>query len=186
MKTPSSLLSHRHEDDLQLYEDYDDNFVLIRDVDEYDGNNTAETATETATRLFLEVSFHILYHKTWILPVLYLQAHHLDSGEQCSCTAVLKALSLRDTDSSWEFLSEDEYPVTGMPWCFLHPCMNDARLDLLSRGSDSDSVSYDRWNTLPNAKDWLLVSWMSMIIPAVKGKTPIYLFQFLRDNISTV
>mmetsp|Transcript_30178 Transcript_30178/g.46027 ORF Transcript_30178/g.46027 Transcript_30178/m.46027 type:complete len:220 (+) Transcript_30178:258-917(+) len=101
----------------------------------------------------LEWRFSIVYSETWRAPILYFMVQD-SSGHPCSREQVLLMLPSADVQDSWDFISYDEHPVTGRPSYFLHPCKTCDRLNELLRKQNTN----------------LLLSWLSMVLPAVGFK----------------
>eukprot|EP00978_Attheya_sp_CCMP212_P037858 scaffold182159_cov31-Attheya_sp.AAC.1 len=70
-----------------------------------------------------------------------------------------------DVKDSWEFISQDEHPITGEPSFFLHPCQTSARLAKLQNNSSNPDA-----NDSAVVPGTLLLSWLSMILPAVRSR----------------
>jgi len=129
--------------------------------------------SECRDESWFEWLFSVVYSDIWCVPVLYFRVQHLD-GTTCSRNEVLNLLKYREhldpkSFDSWDFISEEEHPVTGVPSQFLHPCQTSARLTTLMAGFDE--------NYLPGK---LLLSWMSLMLPAVHCKIP--LIDFMKCN----
>jgi hypothetical protein len=124
--------------------------TLNEDPDSYLAKADVSNQIETEWR------FSIVYSDTWRVPLLYFHVQHLD-GTPCSRTDVLDMLKSSNhqnqVEDSWDFLSQEEHPVTRLPSFFLHPCRTKERLDTLQASTDDEAVR--------------LLSWMSMILPSV-------------------
>jgi ubiquitin-like-conjugating enzyme ATG10 len=118
-----------------------------------------------------EWRYSIVYSFTWRVPVLYFTVQ-TPSGSPCPRDEVLSMLpgSLLQQDS-WDFLSYDEHPVTGVPSFFLHPCQTQNVLNIL------------RQDCLTDTKLELL-SWLSLIIPSIGYSLPSTLFQEIRQELT--
>eukprot|EP00977_Amphora_coffeiformis_P004997 scaffold1060_cov196-Amphora_coffeaeformis.AAC.29 len=110
----------------------------------------------------------IVYSETWQTPVLYFHVQDAYSGQACTNrTEILKHLTQNpkqnapplddDDDDSWDFVTQEEHPVTRMPSFFFHPCRTNERMALL------------RLECHNNNKEamWLL-QWMSLILPSIE------------------
>jgi len=98
----------------------------------------------------------------------------------------------RDT---WEFISEDMHPVTGVPTMFLHPCQTTARMVQLMTTTATKSkdaiigIAEDIDETAAAALDETtqktleLWTWMSLVVPAVGYRVPPRVFQDVRTRI---
>lgn len=126
--------------------------------------------------------------------------HHRPDGEcvtdadadvavPLSCDEVLRLLLERrnvlgthDNDDGLEMVSHDEHPVFGTPVLLLHPCRTAERLEALWEGDrggrgDGGADLYKEWTTKEGIK---LLSWMSLILPAVGFGIPARLYVRLR------
>ena len=138
-------------------------------------------------------NFSVVYSDTWQVPLLYftVQWIHTKNGSPCTRSEVLKllnfyrtgrqenGLSADDVDDGWDFISQEEHPITGIPSFFLHPCQTEDRLTLVLASSaidfevtkDHAAVNMSANNTstdrlyLTNGS--LLWTWMSMVLPSV-------------------
>jgi len=145
-------------------------------------------------RVVGEWKFSIVFHDIWQVPVLYFQANFLD-GTKCARSDILRALNINEDQSkekqflengfreAWDFISEEEHPITGMPSYFLHPCKTLERLNLivntLKNPVPGGAFSYDR--NVASSED-LLIIWMTMILPTVRCKLDTKVIRFLQEN----
>lgn len=111
-----------------------------------------------------EWTFSIVFHDTWRVPTLYFHVHDID-GTPITRDKVVTILlsstrgnetnangSIMTEEETWDFVSQEEHPMTGKPSFFLHPCQAAAKMELL----------------LHQPKHYCpLLSWMSMILPSV-------------------
>ncbi|CAK4067911.1 unnamed protein product [Aphanomyces euteiches] len=95
--------------------------------------------------------FHIVYSPIYRLPVLFLQGSHLD-GTPLTTSQVQAHLSQQFIDGT-KFVSQDEHPVLGVPFYFVHPCETSACLSLLLENQ-----------AIPCPLQ-VLLSWMSLLAP---------------------
>ncbi|KJE91530.1 hypothetical protein CAOG_002658 [Capsaspora owczarzaki ATCC 30864] len=69
--------------------------------------------------------YHVVYHKTYTVPVLYFNASTLE-GKRLTVDQVWNDMHNLHKDSidvsRSSFLSQAEHPVLGKPFFFLHPC----------------------------------------------------------------
>ena len=145
-------------------------------------------------------TFSIVYSHVWSVPVLYFQLQYAN-GILLNRKQVMDVLKFRDHDMNnndattsnrsstiqtnndnnsnsnskdgWNFVSQEEHPITGVPTFFLHPCQTSTRMDLVhdtfngsSSSSSRNSNAYD-----DNPAQWIL-TWMSMLLPTVGFKIP--------------
>jgi len=109
--------------------------------------------------------FWIAYSHTWRLPVLWFTVQHPDRTLFSSRDEVVKVLvALHHQNeqsnelSSWEFVSLDEHPATGLPAYYLHPCRTSERLKLLHLVDE---------NGEGKAQGETLLTWMTLVLPSV-------------------
>lgn len=121
-----------------------------------------------------EWSFSVVYSEVWRAPVLYFTVQRLD-GIPCTRREVLDMLDHHDHQNaatvpdSWDFVSWDEHPVTGIPSFVLHPCRTLERLQLLG-------ASFDH----PTRRVW---SWITMILPTVGVSVSPRTFQLVQRQL---
>eukprot|EP00594_Rhizosolenia_setigera_P013496 CAMPEP_0178971612 /NCGR_PEP_ID=MMETSP0789-20121207/20413_1 /TAXON_ID=3005 /ORGANISM="Rhizosolenia setigera, Strain CCMP 1694" /LENGTH=236 /DNA_ID=CAMNT_0020658685 /DNA_START=100 /DNA_END=807 /DNA_ORIENTATION=+ len=144
------------ENDEEIDESYDDEMAQI--PIESDHHTTNRGKIENDPPIVMEWFFSVAYHDTWGVPVLYFRVLHM-TGEQCSRTDVLNALSCSNEDdetyyeNSWDFISQEEHPITGEPSYFLHPCQTSARLGSLFSLSTLSQNNIDDDFSESNAHD---------------------------------
>jgi hypothetical protein len=116
--------------------------------------------------------FSIVFSDTWRVPVLYFTVQHGD-GTPLLRSQVLEIIEVDEKEiaDTWDFVSHDEHPITGEPSFFLHPCQTFARLKLLFL-QDTETV------TSP------LISWVTMVLPAVGFRLPTRTFIRVQAGIS--
>jgi hypothetical protein len=116
--------------------------------------------------------FSIVYSDTWRVPVLYFQVQQRN-GTPCTRNYVLEVLTEQSHQNkvpdSWDFVSQEEHPVSRCPSFFLHPCRTQARLDILQASTSVEALR--------------LLSWMSMIFPSVGCSISSRTFQQLKDRL---
>lgn len=143
---------------------------------------------------YTEWTFSIVYHDVWRVPTLYFQCIHTD-GTMLSRNEVLEIL-LQETSNAhgyhdtltiteeelWDFVSQEEHPITGTPSFFLHPCQTTARMELLlNQPHCQDESCMDGRDTM---QQFPLLSWMSMILPTVGCKISPELFCSIHDTMT--
>lgn len=122
----------------------------------------------------VEWHFSVVYSDTWQVPILYFTVQHRD-GSPCPRSLVLE--SLHEEDDSYEFISYDEHPISGIPSLYLHPCQTSERLNILLMGTSSS------WTTTSPCH--ILLSWLSIVLPAVGFRIPPFLFPTMMASAST-
>lgn len=113
-------------------------------------------------------NFSIVFSDTYRVPVLYFRVQTLD-GSPCERSRVLKWLPNQSIADSWDFISQEEHPISGLPSYFLHPCQSSSRLKEILR-STKYSAS-------------LLWAWMSMILPAVNYPIPPSFYKYILSKL---
>lgn len=142
--------------------DRHDNHDIEVDDEIYVDPDTA-VVVETAERsgaLAMDWQWHlsVVYNETWQSPVLYFHVQD-ERGEPCPRSRIVKLLSnlhhQNQVSDSWDFVSQEEHPVTRVPSFFLHPCRSNERLGHLTatEGSHNAAIS--------------LLQWMSITLPAI-------------------
>ncbi|OQS04753.1 hypothetical protein THRCLA_03030 [Thraustotheca clavata] len=89
---------------------------------------------EQGNVVFLE--YHIVYSPTYRVPVLYLRGEHAD-GRWLSTKEIRQVLECEEGNE--HFVSQDEHPLLGTPYYFVHPCETATCLALLLDGMDKPS-----------------------------------------------
>lgn len=142
-------------DDLHSYVQVDDDILL------HNRHNTK----------VIEMSFSVCFSHVWCVPVLYFRVHDLH-GKIVSRASLLYFIKQEchmttgdmSGDMEWDetFISEAEHPVTGVPCFFLHPCHTSARLHILSQSLQDESYHVTQLHSI------LILSWLSMVLPALR------------------
>jgi hypothetical protein len=140
-------------------------------------NTNNESQEQQRQRQPIQWAFSIVYSDTYRVPVLYFHVQQLmKNGAPCTRSHVVEWLlpsNIDDDDDddddrkgqpqdTWEFISQQEHPCTGVPSYFLHPCQTAQRMKMLNSSTTTTSDN----NTA------LLWTWMSMILPAVSQSIP--------------
>ena len=138
-------------------------------------------------------NFSVVYSDTWQVPLLYftVQWIHMKNGSPCTRTEVLNLLDFHRTgrqeygldsdivDDGWDFISQEEHPITGIPSFFLHPCQTEDRLTLVLASNTldiehtkdrtaGDTAAYTTsTNHMYLTNGSILWTWMSMVLPSV-------------------
>jgi len=108
--------------------------------------------------------FSIVFSDTWLVPVLFFRVQRMDATP-CLRQDILSYCNNHDVKDSWEFISQEEHPITGDPSFFLHPCQTSARLAKLQTNARNPDM-----NDSAVVPGTLLLSWLSMILPAVRSR----------------
>lgn len=117
-----------------------------------------------------ELNLTVVYSHVWAMPVLYFQVYKND-GKFLSREEVLKVLNLttskeendsmdgrrtKKDDEQWNFVSQEEHPITGRPAYFFHPCQTSSRMQLVFPDKDIMTSNPCKW----------ISTWLSLILPA--------------------
>ena len=90
---------------------------------------------------YTEWTFSIVFHDVWRVPTLYFTCGHPDGSPLCRKEVLhilLNHASLQQSNIGewsehdlWEFVSQEEHPMTGKSSYFLHPCRTEERMELM-------------------------------------------------------
>jgi len=155
MINPQFSVTHRPMSDVAISES-------IQALEDDTVEDDPQQATISGSREEVKVlwSFSVVFSDTYSVPVLYFGAQYLD-GSPVPRAQILEWLPEKVQDS-WEFVSQEEHPVTGMPSFFLHPCQTAARLEEMLQNEDEQiNITW---------------TWMSIVLPAVNHAIPGKLF----------
>ena len=110
---------------------------------------------------------HVVYSRTYGMPVLYFIGYDAE-GAPRGAEAVLSDLqpSLLSSSSRWSAITQDDHPVLGIPFFFIHPC-NSRKLLL-----EFLSSSHPHPSSIP-----FLLSWLSFYGPLAGIKFPLAFIQ---------
>eukprot|EP00521_Asterionellopsis_glacialis_P017665 CAMPEP_0195296006 /NCGR_PEP_ID=MMETSP0707-20130614/18587_1 /TAXON_ID=33640 /ORGANISM="Asterionellopsis glacialis, Strain CCMP134" /LENGTH=243 /DNA_ID=CAMNT_0040357377 /DNA_START=23 /DNA_END=751 /DNA_ORIENTATION=+ len=146
--------------------DYLEDDTIDTDCDTVLSPQRASTSKDNSA-MGNEWRFSVVYSDTWRVPVLYFTVQKLNDGSPCLRTEVLHSLQIHGkhkevqvVGDTWDFVSSEEHPITGIPSFFLHPCQTSERLELLLHSGKAASEQ-------GKTSSPFLLSWMSMIFPAV-------------------
>ena len=143
-------------------------------------------------------TFSILYSTTYQTPVLYFYVQEMDGNpvgrqlllkllRQAHCRSMFEFSNDFPTDT-WEFISQEEHPVTGISSFFVHPCQSARRLQLLTSAKsvreDVDKKLQKPLSDNSSTKNDILWAWMSMIFPAVGHSIPSVYFRHIQKFIT--
>jgi len=185
----------KQDDDSMVYHDPDVVAMMTAYDDDNDNNNSVITMDDGSC---WEWHLSIVYNETWQTPVLYFHVQDMYTGEPCmSRTQILKHLKpypyhptkhnpfvsspsssssssscFEDDDDSWDFVSQEEHPITGMPSFFLHPCRTNERMDLLCHSNNNNQAV-------------CLLQWMSMVLPSIRLAISSSVFVHIANKLTT-
>ena len=146
-----------------------------------------------------EWTFSIIYSSTFRVPVLYFSVQEMN-GSPVGRQQVLEILRQEHSKRSsfaisddiptdtWEFISQEEHPITGLVSYFLHPCQSAERLHLLTAGKIDQKEVCVRSEQSLNANELtsnnIIWTWMSMILPVVGHSIPASYFLKIQKNMA--
>jgi len=145
--------------------------------------------------------FSIVYSHTWRVPVLYFTVQDRNSGATCPRTEVVEMLEKVHhqnqlvgqppgdaASATWDFCSQEEHPITGLPAFFLHPCRTQERLTTMTRRQHDDDDDDDDDDETADVVSYgmQMLTWMSLILPSVGFAIPCRLFLQLQKEINLV
>jgi hypothetical protein len=115
---------------------------------------------------YWEWHLSVAYSDTWRSPVLYFHVHEearRGGGPVCARQSIVDFLTAlhhqNQVAESWDFVSQDEHPITGLPSFFLHPCRTNERLAHLVANQQMKCAS------TPDAVR--VLRWMALLLPSV-------------------
>lgn len=205
----TALLIDQYETEIHAWQLDDSDGGCNSIVDDIMVEEIPATITPTPTTRSIEYtewSFSILMHKIWRVPTLYFSCCHSDGTPLCRREVLDMLLQSKgmpkadvntgrgeeqngtndnddDDESLWEFVSQEEHPMTGQPSYFLHPCRTAERMEimlsyrrhhhqLLGQHNSKSKQSEERESEDVEAEHQIipLLSWMSMVLPVVGCK----------------
>ncbi|KAF0701406.1 Aste57867_8108 [Aphanomyces stellatus] len=138
------------------------------DEEGFPGGDPCVVSTAIGAHSVFFYDFHVVFSPTYRAPVLFLRGTNLD-GTILNPTQVQKHMS-KHIDGA-QFVSQDEHPVLGMPFFFLHPCDTAACLSLLA---DTTTASPSPLH--------LLLAWMSLVQPCTEIRIPMTAYVAMIDG----
>jgi len=142
-------------------------------------------------------TFSIIYSTTYQTPVLYFYVQEMN-GNPVGRQRLLKIIRQEHQRSAfefsndfppdaWEFVSQEEHPVTGRSSFFLHPCQSAQRLQLLTTVAGEQREVFTGLEQRPSidvfTKNSVIWAWMSMILPAVGHSIPSSYFRHIQKYV---
>lgn len=131
------------------------------------------TTVQTYNDGWIEWNFSIVYSDTWGTPILYFQAQSAD-GTKLMRNQVLHELEwdLENMDH-WQFVSEEEHPITGNPTYFLHPCQTSEYLVEMMKTdvnvSTNENVENDQQQSIyAQSNGQALLCWLALMMSSMK------------------
>jgi hypothetical protein len=139
----------------------------------------SQAGLNASTTSELEWTFSVVFSPTWRCPVLYFTTQLID-GRPLTRGEILALLRCadpkHDTSDSWEFVSYEEHPISGIPACFLHPCQTSNMLANITKSDVNGS-------TVPGRH---LLAWMSLVLPSIGFAMPPCFFLQLRQRLHEI
>mmetsp|Transcript_19555 Transcript_19555/g.21747 ORF Transcript_19555/g.21747 Transcript_19555/m.21747 type:complete len:174 (+) Transcript_19555:41-562(+) len=88
------------------------------------------------TPTFCYFDYFIVYSSTYTVPVLYFNVYNLD-GSLLTPEEFRKSLPqhLSNEKQKWNFITQDEHPITGVPCNYIHPCQTQQVMEQLLQGA---------------------------------------------------
>jgi Autophagocytosis associated protein, active-site domain len=154
----------------------------------HDDDNDSDTTTTTpCSRSMVVEMLSRVHHQN-------IQMEQDDDNEDNANNIVNNRDNNVSCFSSWDFVSSDEHPVTGLPCFFLHPCRTRDRVEILlntipstttttttttktpstsltNDAEKSDKQQQQQHESVPSSESsdlaMLLLIWMSLILPSV-------------------
>lgn len=118
----------------------------------------------------IQWNFSVVYNETFEAPVLYFYVQR-SNGEPCSRQYILAWLKYTPNfEDSWEVLSQEEHPLTGLPSYFLHPCQTHRLLRLLLSTANGEG-------------DDVLWMWLSLVLATVGRPIPAGFYARVQNQI---
>jgi hypothetical protein len=146
-------------------------------------------------------TFSIVYSDTWRVPILYFTVQWYDTGSPCTRTEVLQWLKSGenpdeyyddgedDDNHGWDFVSQEEHPITGVPTFFLHPCQIEARMTLLEGSLTKEDVEEDNDQGISSLRHrrngFILWAYMALLFPVLGHSIPSTCFQRVKVALTT-
>lgn len=133
---------------------------------------TTATHSEDHTLTYTHVyEYHVVYSNTYSVPVLYFNAYKLD-GRLLTWDEVWGDLPphYQNSEIRSTFLTQNDHPVLGVPFYFIHPCETAKLMGELRREQDpaltpTKSTTADEHN--------YLMQWLSIVAPVIGLHVPL-------------
>jgi hypothetical protein len=171
---------------------------ILADDQCYTDTTTTDDVGEQKQQFATQWTFSVVYSTTYQSPVLYFYVQEMN-GNPVGRHLLLKLLRKEHERSAfqssndfpidaWEFVSQEEHPVTGLSSFFLHPCQSAERLRLLTTVAGETREAHNGLEKNSDAdgstKTNVLWAWMSMILPAVGHSIPSSYFRSVQKFIA--
>lgn len=135
--------------------------------------NPEENAKDTNSDEWIEWHFTVVYSHIWGMPILYFDVYS-SQGQALSRNEVLNLLAGRNNinqSDQWNFLSQEEHPLTGNPSFFLHPCETANRLNVILDGIEAQEIERK------NVSGDIILTWLTLILQAVGFRIDVNVIQ---------
>ena len=95
-------------------------------IDEYDLGSTDGGDASDSSNVTCQLEYHVLYSPSYCVPVMYFNAYK-PNGQLLALDDLWSAVRARtrhdlQPESLWTFLTQQEHPILGRPYFFVHPC----------------------------------------------------------------
>lgn len=142
--------------------------IIEEDTSRFEDESALAPLTESPS---FEWRYSIVFSDTWRVPVLHFTVQD-SNGNPCPRDLVLTMLPASSLqEDTWDFVSYDEHPITGTPSYFLHPCQTQDVMSLMQKDGGHHMATR-------------LLSWLSLILPAVGHTLPSKIFRQLHQRLA--
>lgn len=125
-------------------------------------SDTCSTSTRMDEEEDLTFEYHVVYSPSYGVPVLYFNIYRQD-GSLLSLSEVWSLVPEHYKDrlrnERWSFITQQEHPIVGRPYFYLHPC-HTANLMKQVGLSEANKPNY-------------ILSWLSAVGPVVLLEIPL-------------
>ncbi|KAJ2801341.1 E2-like conjugating enzyme atg10 [Coemansia guatemalensis] len=164
------LLSEQKRCDISTGPSEDSIEAELEDADPLQQTQPPESTTNESSGY---VEYHIVYSRTWRVPVVYVRAYQTDeAGNMQAVLEVGRVVDLLVTDNAVRgamaavdfggALGIQDHPVLGHPFLYLHPCHTATLLRAVVAPSSDDESS-----AVQIGMDNYVAAWLSLVGPAV-------------------
>lgn len=152
--TAKESCSHRSTDQDSDSDETDELPEIEQAIDESEHRPSASESVRHSFEL------HIVFSSTYQVPVFYFNGYSSD-GKLLGIDEIMSRLrpahhqwEAQRSQELWPMISQEEHPVLGLPFYFLHPCATATLLGQLRRRNRTSGSGY-------------LVSWLSIYGPLI-------------------
>ncbi|XP_042308412.1 ubiquitin-like-conjugating enzyme ATG10 isoform X5 [Sceloporus undulatus] len=130
-----------------------------------EGLDDFQVADMSATSEVIRYEYHVLYSCSYQAPVLYFQACFLD-GKPLTLDEIWKNVHECYKEhlwqGPWDTVTQQEHPLLGQPFFFLHPCRTNEFMASVLSGSHKQRRSTN-----------YIIAWLSTVGPVVGLNLPL-------------